>query len=66
MYAIVQVLGAMFGYGGFQHSHCSFPRLKKGFEELLRFRFSAEIFEKVDAPIGNPVFDANNKYIPTK
>jgi hypothetical protein len=66
MYAIVQVLGAMFGYGGFQHSHCSFPRLKKGFEELLRFRFSAEIFEKVDAPIGKPVIDTNSKYVPTK
>ena len=66
MYATVQVLGAMFGYGGFQHSHCSFPRLKKGFEELLRFRFSAEIFEKVDAPIGKPVIDTNSKYVPTK
>ena len=62
MYFIVQALGVMFG----RSHHCGFARLKKGFEELLRFQYRTEIFERVDAPIGKPVIDINSKYVPTK
>ena len=66
MYLVVQSLGVMFGHGGLDYFHCHFARLKKGFEELLRFQYRTEIFEKVDAPIGKPVIDTNSKYVPTK